>query len=57
LRIAQGSLREVQTHLFPTERLKLAGSDATKPALDQTETVGKMLNGLIRALQKDEHNI
>lgn len=54
LRIAQGSLREVQTHLLLTDRLKLAGHDATLPVLEQCETVGKMLNGLIRSLTRYE---
>lgn len=54
LKIAQGSLRELQTHILIAERVKVAQVDRVKPVMDQCETVAKMLNGLIRALQRNE---
>ena len=54
LKIAQGSLREVQTHVILAERLKFAEAQTTKQAMERCETVAKMLNGLIRSLQRHE---
>ncbi len=52
LRIAQGSLKELETHLILSERVGLASKEAVNPLLMQCETEGKMLRALIRALQK-----
>jgi len=52
LRIAQGSLRELQTHVLLAERLGFADVHGVGPVLEKCETVSKMLNGLIRALVK-----
>lgn len=52
LKIAQGSLRELQTHILLAERVKIAASVDTKPVMERCETVAKMLNGLIRSLQR-----
>jgi four helix bundle protein len=54
LKIAQGSLRELQTHLLLAGRVKFIEATTAKPALDRCETVAKMLNGLIRSLQRLE---
>jgi four helix bundle protein len=53
LRVAQGSLKELETHLLLSQRVQLATETAFGPALDQCETVGKILRALIRSLQKD----
>jgi four helix bundle protein len=52
LRIAQGSLKEVETHLLlaPCVGL-LADADIDAP-MARCETVGKMLRSFIRSLQK-----
>jgi four helix bundle protein len=50
LRIAQGSLKEVETHLLIAERVGVAGSGDVAPLLQQAETVGKILRALIRKL-------
>ncbi len=49
LGIAQGSCKEVETHLILAERV--LGDPAAGPGdlLDQAEVVGKMLRGLIRS--------
>lgn len=51
LRIAQGSLKELETHLLLAERCQVASSQATRPILARCESLGKMLRTLIRRLQ------
>ena len=51
LRIAQGSLKELETHLLLAERVELATSDAVAELTCASERIGKMLRALIRALQ------
>ncbi len=51
LYIAQGSLKELETHLLLSQRVKLASSDVIAPLLIQCESVGRLLTGLIRALE------
>ncbi|MBS0386469.1 MAG: four helix bundle protein [Proteobacteria bacterium] len=48
LRIAQGSLKEVETHLLIAQRVGL--TEDVDAQLSQTEAVGKVLRGLIRKL-------
>lgn len=50
LRIAQGSLRELETHLLLSVRVKLTTSDATDPILKQVDSVSYLLSRLIKAL-------
>jgi len=50
LRIAQGSLKELETHLLISQRVGLAGEAEVSPALKRAEEIGKMLRGLIRSL-------
>ncbi|MDX8523921.1 four helix bundle protein [Mesorhizobium sp. MSK_1335] len=47
LRIAQGSLKELETHLQIAERIGLAARDEVHHMLSATEAVGKMLRQLI----------
>ena len=51
LRVAQGSLKEVETHLILSERLGMAKGDETAPILIDCEELGKMLRALIRKLE------
>ena len=51
LRVAQGSLKELETHLMIAERVRLSTSDDTARVLGQCERVSKMLRNLIRALE------
>ena len=51
LRIARGSLKELETHLILAERVGLLASGATAPLLDQTDEVGRMLHGLITRVE------
>ena len=54
LKIAQGSLKEVETHLLLSERIGLIGKDDLSPLLSKSESIGKMLRRLIRAIEKSE---
>lgn len=51
LRIAQGSLKELETHLLLAERTGVIGDGKIKRPLEQCEELGKMIRSLIRALQ------
>ena len=51
LRIAQGSLKETETHLILAGRIGLAKELDIKPALEKCEEIGRMLRSLIRAIQ------
>ncbi len=48
LRIAQGSLKELETHLLIAERVGIANKVA--PLLQRAESVGKLLRLLLRKL-------
>ena len=51
LRIAQGSLKELETHLILAKRVKLALEEPIDILLLKTEIIGKMLRSLIRSIQ------
>jgi four helix bundle protein len=50
LRIAQGSLKEVETHMLIAERVAIASSNSVQPLLEMSESVGKLLRLLVRKL-------
>lgn len=52
LRISQGSLKELETHLFLAERVGLAESKPIASILDECDKLGRMLRALIRAIQE-----
>ena len=52
LRIAQGSLKELETHLALSVRVGAMGEADCAPVLKQCEAIGKMLRSLIRSLQQ-----
>lgn len=51
LRVAQGSLKELETHLLLAQRVGLSDENAVVPTLNKSETLGKMLRALIRSLE------
>ncbi|RWL19136.1 MAG: four helix bundle protein [Mesorhizobium sp.] len=53
LRIAQGSLKELETQLLIAERTGIAPNATAAPLLASTESVGKLLRLLIRKLSAD----
>jgi four helix bundle protein len=52
LRVAQGSLKELETHIILAGRLKLIGHVSSEDLLKPCDAVGKMLRSLIRSLQR-----
>jgi four helix bundle protein len=52
LRISQGSLKELETHLLLSERVGIAQQTEVGPPLEQCSATGKMLRALIRSLQE-----
>ena len=56
LRIAQGSARELETHLILAERIQLVGQQAVAPLQELCERVSKMLRSLIRSLEARRAN-
>jgi four helix bundle protein len=52
LRIAQGSARELETHLILAERVQLCESRAVAPLQENCDRVSKMLRALIRSLER-----
>src|SRR5580658_5141886 len=47
LRIAQGSLKEVETHLLLAARVKLVSQERIETILDGCQQIGRMLRALI----------
>jgi four helix bundle protein len=52
LMISQGSLKELESHLILSTRVGLLAEPEAQNALQRCERLEKMLDGLIRALQK-----
>jgi four helix bundle protein len=51
LRIAKGSLKELETHAMLSERVAFLNAKDVSGVLDRCEPVSKILRNLIRALQ------
>jgi four helix bundle protein len=51
LRLAQGSLNELETHLILAQRLEMLPTDAVS-VFQRVESVGKILLSLIRSLER-----
>ena len=52
LRVAQGSLKELETHIIVAKRIGYLQSSSESEILQKSEEVGKMLRALIRSLQR-----
>ncbi len=52
LRVAQGSLKELETHILLSQTVELMNQQDAEQLLDQCENVGRLLRSLIRALQE-----
>jgi four helix bundle protein len=52
LRIAQGSLKELETHLIITYEVEICKEATTLPLLKRADELGRMLRALIRTLQR-----
>ena len=51
LRVGQGSLKELETHLTLSRRVGLMPESDTKNVLEECDHLGRMLHRLIRSLQ------
>jgi four helix bundle protein len=56
LRIAQGSLKELETHLLVSQRVGVTSETDVAPSLKLSSDIGKMLRALIRSLQAKERD-
>jgi four helix bundle protein len=54
LRIAQGSLKELETHVLLANTVELMNKEASTELLGSCDDVGKLLRALIRSLQAKE---
>ena len=52
LRIARGSLRELETHLLLAKRLQIAATEPIDGLLMSTDEIGRMLHALISRLRE-----
>jgi len=52
LRIAQGSLKELETHILLASKVGLLSADRIAPVLDTCGLLGKRIRSLIRSLQE-----
>jgi four helix bundle protein len=52
LRVAQGSLKELETHLILAARVRLISEGLIAQVLERSEGLGKMLRALIRSLER-----
>jgi four helix bundle protein len=53
LRIAQGSLKELETQLLVCQRVEMLTEDEIKPMLTLADEIGRMLRALIRSQKTD----
>lgn len=51
LRTAQGSLKELETHLILSARVALTASANVEPLLEKCDVLGRMLRSLIRSIE------
>jgi len=52
LRISQGSVKELETHIAICRRVDLLDEAASSRILEQCDEIGRMLRALIRKLQE-----
>jgi four helix bundle protein len=56
LRISQGSVKELETHLLLARRVALASAEKIDPILQRCDELGRMLRALIRSIQRRQSN-
>jgi len=52
LRVAQGSLKELETHLILSQRVDLIDEARCQALLGECDEIGRMVRALIRSLQE-----
>jgi four helix bundle protein len=56
LRVAQGSQKELETHILLSQRVGLLGQDETTALLGKIESIGRMLRNLIKSLVEKQES-
>ncbi len=56
LKVARGSLNELDTHVMLAQRLAAFGDEQAAGLMEQSERVGKMLNVLIKSVQSSSRS-
>jgi four helix bundle protein len=56
LRMSQGSLKELETHLVLAMRVNLSSAQKVEPVLQKCDELGRMLRSLIRSIQRRQSN-
>jgi four helix bundle protein len=51
LRHAQGSLKELETHVLLSSRVGLTSEEAVQPIMERADVVGRMLRSLAKSVQ------
>ncbi len=54
LRIGQGSLKELETHIILSERVELLAAEPAAAVLEKCGILGRRLRALIRSLQRED---
>ena len=52
LRIAQGSLKELETHIILSQRVGFCSAEGVEPVLRRCDDIGRMLRALIQSLSR-----
>ena len=52
LRIAQGSLKELETHILLSQKVEIVTPHTCEPILKGCDSLGRMLHKLIRSVQE-----
>ena len=55
LKVAQGSLKEFETHVILARRLDYLDAATEKKILDEADEIGRMLRALIRSIQNNSN--
>jgi four helix bundle protein len=55
LRVSQGSLKELETHILLSERVGFITEQTMEPVLQEIDRIGRMLRNLIRSLEAKKH--
>jgi len=56
LSISNGSLQELETQVILASRLNYLDEDPQSEILDRSAEVGRLINGLVKSLSKDDPN-
>ena len=52
LKVAQGSVKELETHILVSQRVGLLDVEGGEPLLSRCDEIGRMLRALIRSIER-----